>query len=785
MAAGPLVVFAQDTFPPGYIEVQDEDTALTKRRRLNFEGAGVSCADDSTKTTCTIAGGAGGNAFETIAVPAGTNPVADSSTDTLTITETSPLVITGTAASDTIDITMTTSPASAATVVGTGRTLTGGSGIAAIGDLSADRTIDLDLTELTTATLGAGTFTTLTFDAGTCDPRVTSANKTLTLGCVNGTNNESLTLDFDTVANRIDLTSTTGVTAFDFNDEIEILGRVVELQNTAASQRAYLTIESAQTSPALTTDEVALDIIKNDAYDTTAASRYAIGIRVVNESDQTAGANPYVNYSIYSDLGGTGVDFKWTYYELDPAGRMCLGCDPEVAQDAWDPPGHITIGQAVTAAFRGIAAQREDTAATAGTDFFVKAGGAVSGGTNLGGGDLSLISGIATGNGSSEVIIQTVAGSQGSGTTDRSPVTSLTVGGGAAATLLLEGGASDPLLTAGNATLTLTAAELRALANLTIGNGATTAGVLTLLEDTDAGSNFASFQVPALAANTVYTLPANDGDANQFLQTDGTGGLTWATSSGSGDITDVYNCASGDCNNIVLADGDLLNMSSVSVSSTTEGLILPQHATDCSTAGTAEGQVCWEADANTLYIGNGATVTQIGSGSDTNADKEFVWPMSALLMLQTGENIPPLSEDAGTNVDMLPVDFDQSTDECRTAIFIVPPDITSGGTVTFTVVWYAASVTTGNVIWDIRHNSGVAEGVDPDQTLTVEASAADAVQGTAGQVTVTTWTETQTNLAWAASDTVVAEVCRDANNASDTFAADARALLFGIRIPRS
>lgn len=39
-----------------YGEVQDEDSALTRRRFLNFEGAGVSCADDTTKTTCTIAG---------------------------------------------------------------------------------------------------------------------------------------------------------------------------------------------------------------------------------------------------------------------------------------------------------------------------------------------------------------------------------------------------------------------------------------------------------------------------------------------------------------------------------------------------------------------------------------------------------------------------------------------------------------------------------------------------------------------------------------------------------
>lgn len=54
------------------------------------------------------AAGGGGNSFETIAVPAGASVVADSSTDTLTITETSFLTITGTAATDTIDITQVT-----------------------------------------------------------------------------------------------------------------------------------------------------------------------------------------------------------------------------------------------------------------------------------------------------------------------------------------------------------------------------------------------------------------------------------------------------------------------------------------------------------------------------------------------------------------------------------------------------------------------------------------------------------------------------------------------------
>ena len=40
--------------------VADEGTPLTKRNTLNFAGAGVSCADDTDKTTCTI--GSGGSA---------------------------------------------------------------------------------------------------------------------------------------------------------------------------------------------------------------------------------------------------------------------------------------------------------------------------------------------------------------------------------------------------------------------------------------------------------------------------------------------------------------------------------------------------------------------------------------------------------------------------------------------------------------------------------------------------------------------------------------------------
>ena len=58
---------------------------------------------------------------------------------------------------------------------------------------------------------------------------------------------------------------------------------------------------------------------------------------------------------------------------------------------------------------------------------------------------------------------------------------------------------------------------------------ATSQAAITLLEDSDNGSNSVKIQPPAsLASDYTLTLPANDGDSGQFLQTDGSGVLTWA-----------------------------------------------------------------------------------------------------------------------------------------------------------------------------------------------------------------------------------------------------------------
>lgn len=124
-----------------------------------------------------------------------------------------------------------------------------------------------------------------------------------------------------------------------------------------------------------------------------------------------------------------------------------------------------------------------------------------------------------------------------------------------------------------NGTANITVAS--ATGNFSISNGATTAGVLTLLEDTDAGSNFASFQVPALSADTVYILPPDDGDSGEVLQTNGSGTLTWEAASASvlwnaigdasGDGTVAFGgttqIITGNTNDVTAIGQDLLSLS--------------------------------------------------------------------------------------------------------------------------------------------------------------------------------------------------------------------------------
>lgn len=57
-----------------------------------------------------------------------------------------------------------------------------------------------------------------------------------------------------------------------------------------------------------------------------------------------------------------------------------------------------------------------------------------------------------------------------------------------------------------------------------------TGGDIQLYEDTDNGTNYVAFKAPAsISTNVTWTLPSADGSANQVLQTNGSGTLSWTT----------------------------------------------------------------------------------------------------------------------------------------------------------------------------------------------------------------------------------------------------------------
>jgi len=72
---------------------------------------------------------------------------------------------------------------------------------------------------------------------------------------------------------------------------------------------------------------------------------------------------------------------------------------------------------------------------------------------------------------------------------------------------------------------------------------------------------------------------------------------------------------------LLLSDGDLLDMDAIDCSSAGEGLLLPQ-ATICTSA-TAEGQICWDTDNDTLYIGDGAAASLISGFGSSVDDTEM------------------------------------------------------------------------------------------------------------------------------------------------------------------
>jgi len=137
-------------------------------------------------------------------------------------------------------------------------------------------------------------------------------------------------------------------------------------------------------------------------------------------------------------------------------------------------------------------------------------------------------------NGSVESTGSFIIGSAAMSGTDLEKLDGITNGTGAANKCAVLDASLDLAMGTGDlsATLITAAGKVVANASLDVKNGATSSGVIAIYEDSTDGTNFASFQSPALAGNTVYTLPTTDGGAGEFLQSNGSGVLTWAAGGG-------------------------------------------------------------------------------------------------------------------------------------------------------------------------------------------------------------------------------------------------------------
>lgn len=146
---------------------------------ISTGGAGVA--------TNLVGGGSASNSFTTIAVPSGTNPVAASSTDTLTLTAGTGISITGTAASDSIAIATNGATANGASTL----VLRDASGNFAAGAITATSLVSSGVsfalvdTTATTVTFG-GAATSMTIGGATSSTVTIANGATSTVNIANG-----------------------------------------------------------------------------------------------------------------------------------------------------------------------------------------------------------------------------------------------------------------------------------------------------------------------------------------------------------------------------------------------------------------------------------------------------------------------------------------------------------------------------------------------------------------------------------------------------------------------
>src|SRR3989344_2008160 len=181
---------------------------------------------------------------------------------------------------------------------------------------------------------------------------------------------------------------------------------------------------------------------------------------------------------------------------------------------------------------------------------------------------------------------------------------------------------------------------ITANANLTIANGATSAGVLKILEDSDNGVNFLAFQAPAaLAGDVALTLPA--ADSAGCFQSDGGGRISIAPwDAAAADNISVNGSAAADANFLDVA-------ASGTVAGTTWTLVGASTPDDITLAiSTASATVAGIVNTGTQTFAGAKTFTS--NPTITKADPAFIFDTTTATDTDFWVGV---TEDAGSDDD--------------------------------------------------------------------------------------------------------------------------------------
>lgn len=190
----------------------------------------------------------------------------------------------------------------------------------------------------------------------------------------------------------------------------------------------------------------------------------------------------------------------------------------------------------------------------------------------------------------------------------------------------------------------------------------------------------------------------------------------------------------------------------------------------------------YDQATNTFSAGTDDDIPEVGDF--TNLIKNtWEWKATALSTEKPQaagwDGIAPNDLVTGTNTEALTVTFVDTDDTNRSVEFTMPNDISSFTNANFEWRWHAKVATTGNVIWGICESDG-GEGVSWDQACSSQLAAADAVQGTVRQETLTTLQVSLSTLGWTANETIKLYPYRDGDHASDSMTDSAQLKVFKI-----